>query len=95
MNIEIENVKYLVRNTAQLIVDEYEDGVDFNGLVIEDCDRATCMITDALAVIAKYGWSDALVGCDPEDSPQRQFENDVYDLAKQMLEDEGYDVSDL
>lgn len=95
MNIEIENVKYLIRDTAQLIVDEYEDGVDFGGLVIENCARATSDMCTGLAVLAKYGWSDALVGCDREDSPQWQFENDVYTRAKQMLEDEGYDVSDL
>lgn len=95
MNIEIEDVKYLIRDTAQLIVDEYEDGVDFGGLVIENCDRATSDMCDGLAVIAKYGWSEALVGCDREDSPQWQFESDVYNLAKDLLEDEGYDVSDL
>ena len=50
---------------------------------------------DALTLIAYYGWSDHARGVDWEDSASYNYSLDVYERAKQMLEVEGYDVSDL
>ena len=50
---------------------------------------------ETLTLIAYYGWSSHARGVDWEDSAAYLYSCDVYERAKQMLEDDGYDVSNL
>jgi hypothetical protein len=49
----------------------------------------------ALQVIGYYGWADALMGgaADYEDSPIYLFEEDVYEIAAELLEEQGIKVN--
>ena len=88
MNIEIENVKYMVRRTAQRVVDEYEGWQDLDDLIDDECGRETCMMGDGLAILAKYGWFDAMMG-QSDETPYELFRQDVTDMVHDLLEDEG------
>lgn len=52
-------------------------------------------VCNGLQILASYGWSDALYGgVDREDSPLYRFQDDVFERAKELLEDEGIEVYD-
>ena len=85
-----------IEDAAQNVIDNYDDSVSFNERVIDTCDRMIDEWRDYLILIAYYGPKEACVGgVDFEDSAYSKFEDAVYFRAKEMLEDEGYDVSDL
>lgn len=91
-----DDVDGWIEDAAQKVVDNYDDDVRFEERVADVCDNMIYEWRDYLVLIAYYGPKEACVGgVDYEDSAYRKFEDAVYFRAKQMLEDEGYDVSDL
>lgn len=94
-SIDTDNVDKLVRGAADEVIRCFDECVD-NGIdpaevdisnIVSDCAAdCTMMACDALTVIAAYGWGNALTcDCDPEDGPLALFENDVYELAGDVL----------
>ena len=103
IEVMVENVPYWVRTQAARVANAFEKEFPFES----DHDIYTLMDSvevllygfggdreTALALIAHYGWSDALIGgVDQEDSPIEKFKTEVCDLAKEYLYERGIYIS--
>lgn len=98
--INTENVKAWLEADAEAAADAFKCerregyGTTLDAIADEYADDRFTYPHEALTLIAYYGWSDHARGVDWEDSAVKQYEIDVYERAKQMLEDEGIDTDD-
>ena len=99
--ISTDDVVGWIESDAEAAADSYKFELeeygksDLNACVNSATEGRFDWPKDALTMILYYDWSAHARGVDYEDSAVAQFDDDVYERAKQMLEDEGYDVSDL
>ena len=99
MEVNFEDTKRLVSECAELVAAEvFGSSIDSDrlwGMVEETCeDHAHGDVCYGLQILASYGWSDALDGVVREDSPLYLFEDDVMERVKQLLENEGIEITD-
>ena len=80
-------VKGWIEDAAQKCADDSQwcDGVSLDTRVTETCDECITYQRDMIMLIAYYGASDVVAGCEFEDSPYAQFENDVAERARQIM----------
>lgn len=89
-------VKDWIDIAAERVVDDYDDDDPFSERVYDSCEREIESYWDQIVLCAYYDPRGACTGIQSyEDSPYAQFENDVYNRAKDLLEEAGYDVSQL
>jgi hypothetical protein len=62
-----------------------DESYDLDEIVTNACDGKFMFQKDALELIAYYGTFDAMRGQDYEDSPREKFENDVFELAEELI----------
>ena len=95
-HIDTKQVDKWVGNCVNKVVEAYDEAardgedlnrIDFSEVVVNVTDEYGNNPYEALTIIAAYGWHEGLVGCDFDDSPWNQFEDDVYLTARDIIED--------
>jgi len=89
-----DDVPLMIADAAQNCLDDYDDDVPLYERVDNEMEGFTMYYRDQLMLIAYYGLiSESFTGqVDFEDSAYAQFEDDVYEAAKKLFEDEGREV---
>ena len=62
-----------------------EERTDLGEIVASACENKFIFQKDALELIAYYGTFDAFKARSYEDSPLEKFENDVFELAEELI----------
>ena len=97
-NVNFDDTKRLVNECAKHVADDIRESIsdyELEKMVVEHCENEVFgNVCNGLQILASYGWSDALTGgVDYEESPLYLFEDDVLELVKELLEDEGIEIN--
>lgn len=65
--------------------DQYDEDTEMDARIVDQINSYISSNRDALMVIAYYGAYDYVGGCDFEDSPLAQFEQDIYDEISRRI----------
>ena len=90
--ISTDDVRDWINQAAYNVVNNYDDDAPIWPRVYDEADSYTCYVKEALTICAYYDVFDVVNGCDWEDSPRKQFENDIYDAALAIAESENVKI---